>query len=125
MADLLGSIGARVDLLVRAGKTLGPFLVEETDALGAPIPLTGIAFDAALSRIGEADGDVPITVTPVDLPNGKYSFEVPYAATASLAGGDFFRAEATYAYRLDIVDSVGRKYPRYYGHINVAQGSLS
>ena len=73
----LGSIGDRVDLLVRVGTTFGPHRVTLTDAAGLPLGLTGATITAAV-------GSTPFTIVMLDAPGGEFEFSLPIAATSAL-----------------------------------------
>jgi len=118
----IGSIGARVDLNVRVGDTLGPFEATLTDDDGAVLDLTDCTFEAAVSRIDDPeDGLLPITVTNAAPLTGVITFAMD--DTSDLAGDsdDFFQAEATYAWFLRKIDANGNKQTVFFGYVKVAK----
>lgn len=120
----LGSIGARLDLNVRAGDTLGPFVATLTDpATGAPIVLTGFTWEGAVSRIDTEDGNQALTITVLDAIAGKVQFKLDKTATVALADADsdFFRPTGTYNWFLKGTDTLGSKQTYLYGVVNVAK----
>lgn len=120
----LGSIGERVDYDLRAGCTFGDSfqLLDET---GAPVDLTGATLAGAVSlRDGGATADLPLTVTITNAAQGKVSFELSAATTATLQhSGDFFKAGPLYAWRLNITMG-SRTDPLFAGLLNVAPAAL-
>jgi hypothetical protein len=122
MADEAGSIGARLDLNVRAGDTLGPFTAALTDSSGAAIDLTNFTFEGAVSRLQTDDVAVAMTCT-IDAAAGEVEFKVAAASTGALADddSDFFRASQTYSWYLKGTDSIGNKQTYLYGYVRVAK----
>jgi hypothetical protein len=117
----IGTIGARLDLVVRAGDTLGPFDLVITDSdTGAPIDLTGSTLEAAVSKLGVSDGDLPMTLTVTDAVNGKATLK--YDAT-SLDAPDFFKASDQYSWFLKRTDTGGNKSTVLFGSVKVAKKS--
>lgn len=127
MAEEIGSIGARLDIAVRIGDTIGPYTVTLTDPdTGQALNLTGCTFEAALSKLGTADGDLPMTVQVVDAVNGVVKFFYAFASTASMtaaADGTFFKATDAYSWFFKYIDAGGAKQTIYYGQVKLAKGS--
>jgi hypothetical protein len=123
---LIGSIGARLDLTVRAGDTLGPFTAELKDSAGVAINLTGATFTAALSKLDSNDGELPMTVGISGDPLlGIVTYSYVAASTLTLDGGtDFFTSQSNYAWKLRMTDSAGTESTLLYGKIKVAPKDL-
>lgn len=120
MATAVGSIGARVDLTVRAGDTLGPIAITLKDESGAPLNLLGASFEAAVSKLDTDDGNVALTVTVVDAASGEVS--VSLADTEDMdAESDFFVASSAYSWYFKMTDSQGVKQTVLYGMVKVAK----
>jgi hypothetical protein len=124
MTPTLGSIGAQIDINLRAGDTLGPFPVTLTDGSGRPVNLTGATVTGALSALGVADGDLAMTVV-VATPASGGLITFSYGNTTTMTAGDFFNPLQTYAYRISMVDSAGAKPTLLFGYVNVAAGVLA
>lgn len=122
MAQNLGTVGAQIDIDLRAGDTLGPYKVYLTDATGRPLDLTGNTFVGAFAVLA-TPGDTLMTVVVVGLPTAGV-IQFSYAATSSLTGGDFFTTLASYAWRIKMTDAAGTVSTLIYGKINVAAGTL-
>jgi hypothetical protein len=121
--DEMGSIGARVDIEVRAGDTLGPFLVTINDSTGAALNLVGYTFEGAVSKLNTADTPIAMTCTITDAVNGKVQFKVASASTGAFADANsqFFRSTATYSYYLKGTDTSGHKLTYLFGYVKVAK----
>lgn len=121
--DQIGGIGARVDLEVRAGDTLGPFTATIEDNTGAAVNLTGFTFEGAVSRLNTDDGTVAMTCTIVDAVNGKIEFKIAAASTGAFAdsASNFFKSSATYNYYVKGTDTAGTKKTYLYGLVRVAK----
>lgn len=120
MADV-GTIGERLDLVVRAGDTLGPFTVQITDGVtGDPVNLTGTTFEAAVSELDTEDGLLPITVTVTDAVNGWISLKQASTDDLETPDSTFFKAASAYSWYLKRTDSAGNKLTLLYGYVKVA-----
>lgn len=121
---VLGSIGARVDLALRAGDTLGPFTVTLSDPVtGGAVNLFGATLEGLISKDKNVAADIAMVVTVTDAVAGK--FTIVLTATGSLDGGsNFFQAVSNYTWRLNYADSAGTKQTLLYGILSVAPGVL-
>lgn len=122
MAIKIGSIGEEVNYDLRAGDSFGDE-VQLLDENGAPVDLTGAAFDGALSvRDGSVGADIPLVITPVNLSLGKFRYAVA-DTSAFVHSGNFFRVGPTYAWLLRLIFG-GRTETLFYGLISVAPRTL-
>lgn len=123
MVDTAGSIGARVDLEVRAGDTFGPFTAILTNTDGSAVNIVGYTFEGAVSKLNTADTPVAMTCTITDAPNGKVQFKIPFASTGAFADAttNFFTPSATYSYYLKGTDTAGTKQTYLFGYVKVAK----
>jgi hypothetical protein len=119
MAEEAGSIGVQLDLTVRAGDTLGPFVVTIDDE-GVPINLTGCTFDAAVSKLNTDDGVLPITVTVTDAPNGKCVIKAADTQNLDDDSSNFFNAQIAYSWYFKMTDTAGTKRTYLFGYVKVA-----
>lgn len=117
-----GSIGARLDITVRAGDTLGPYVATLTDqTTGLPIDLSGWTFDGAVSKLDTADGNLAMTVTITDAVNGKIQFQFTSTAQLEDTDSDFFSAARTHSWKVRGTDTVGTAQTYLYGYLKVAK----
>ena len=114
----IGFRGERLDLLVRQGATLGPFEVTLTNPNDTPVNLTGCTIRGEV-RKNALDGGAPVAtfnVVIVDAVAGKFSFEIPYAVTATIRAGEFQKSEESmYQWDMELLDTLDRITPLYYG----------
>lgn len=117
----IGSIGEQVDICLRAGDTLGPYSLALTDLANVPINLTGGTLAAAMSKAGEAD--IALTVTIISAVGG--TAQMLLVATSALTpGSTYFSPESVYTWRLLFTDNAGYKQTLLYGKVFVAPGDL-
>lgn len=117
----LGNIGERFDLLVRQGGTFGPHSFTLTNPDGSPLNLTGATLRGqirrkALDPVVAAD----IVVTMVDPLLGKFDISLSSATTAGIVCGPTIKDPlSAYEWDFEMVDSLGRVIPLYYGEVKV------
>jgi hypothetical protein len=115
----IGSIGERLDIILRQGSTLGPFNVTLTDQLGVPINLTGATI-AGQVRKNALDTGAPVAVFDIvytDRIAGKFSFGMTKTVTTLIPAGEYQKDEASqYKWDMELTDSLGRGIPLYYGN---------
>lgn len=120
MAALVGSVGERCDIPIRAGNTLGPYEVQETDVdTGDPIDFTGATITGWVKRAGAAGDAIALTIDVTDAAGGKYTISLDMSVTAGLVGGSFFAPRATYGYKVDVTWPDNTKETRLYGQLRV------
>lgn len=84
---VIGTIGDKVDLLIRQGATFGPYWIEIVDEAGAPIDLTGCVVKASMRKeIGDAVPAAEFTIGYNAL-EGKFSYMLTKAVTSALVAG--------------------------------------
>jgi len=114
----IGSRGERLDLLVRQGTTLGPFIVTLTNPNGTPVNLTGCVITGQV-RKNALDIGNPVAnflIVYVDRLAGQYSFEIPASETALIDAGEYQKDEKSrYEWDMQLKDSIDRVLPLYYG----------
>lgn len=114
----IGFIGERLDIIVRQGTNLGPYIVTLTDKNGAPIDLTGCTIQGQVRKNALDQGNPVATfeVTYNDRLAGQFSFGMAHATTASIPAGEYPKDEASqYKWDMELQDSQGRIIPLYYG----------
>lgn len=115
----IGSIGERLDIILRQGSTLGPFLVTLTDKLGVPIDLTGATIQGQV-RKNALDMGAPVAVFAISYVNrvlGQFTFGIPRSETVNIPAGEYQKDEASqYKWDMEFLDSTGRSIPLYYGN---------
>lgn len=114
----IGFIGERLDIIVRQGTNLGPYLVTLTDKNGSPIDLTGCTIQGQVRKNALDQGEpvAEFEVVYTDRTAGQFSFGMGHAITALIPAGEFQKDEASqYKWDMELQDSQGRKIPLYYG----------
>lgn len=115
----IGSIGERLDIILRQGSTLGPFLVTLTDKLGSPIDLTGGTIQGQV-RKNALDVGAPVAVFSIEYVDrvlGKFKFGIPRDVTVSIPAGEYQKDDASqYKWDMELLDSTNRIIPLYYGN---------
>lgn len=118
----IGYIGKRLDLLIRQGGTFGPYLCAMRNSDGTPVDLTGCAFRGHIRKTA-ADPAIVCVVTAVVVglaTEGNYSLGISATDSALIqAGATLADALSKYVWDLEMVDSLGRVIPIYYGDVNV------
>lgn len=122
MATKVGSLGVRLDIVIRQGTTVGPFVVTLTDATGAPVDLTGCEVTGAI-RHNRLDASVikALTCSLVDAVNGKYQFGLSAVDSATLPCGEEITDDTSihkYDVELKLADTTTIR-PQYYGLVHV------
>lgn len=117
----LGSIGDKLDLLVKQGSTFGPYEITLVDEKDEPINLNGCTF---LGHIKKSHEDpTPITsidVTVIDEVGGKFTIGLSSTKTALLlAGPEIKSKESSYIWDFDLTDAAGKITTLYYGDCKV------
>lgn len=86
----IGSIGERLDIVLRQGSTLGPFIVTLTNPNGTPVDLTGATISGQV-RKNATDTGSPIATFDIVYINrvaGQFSFGMAKSATTLIPAGD-------------------------------------
>lgn len=117
----IGTIGERLDLLIRQGATLGPFVCSMSNPDGTPVDLTGVLITGQIRKTPaspQVAAQLEVRVTnPVA---GQYEFGLSAITSAALtAGADISRPESAYVWDLELHDTLGRVIPLYYGEARV------
>ena len=115
----IGSIGERLDIILRQGSTLGPFIVTLTDSNGTPIDLTGATITGQV-RKNALDTGSPVATFDIVYINrvaGQFSFGMAKATTVAIPAGEYQQDEASqYKWDMELTDSLTRCIPLYYGN---------
>lgn len=123
----LGSIGSNLDLLIKQGATLGPFLVSMKDSAGAPINLTGSTIKGQIKK--KAKDTTPIANLQVQITNavqGEYKFWLDPSETSSIPAADTIdNPGSVYVWDMYMTDSTGKVTALYYGESRVFRGVTS
>lgn len=121
MTAQLGYIGERLDLLIRQGATLGPFLATMTNPDASPVDLTGATIRGQIrKRAADTTVVASLDVTITSAAAGQYSFGLTATATAAIvAGADVTKPESVYVWDLELQDAAGRVLPLYWGDVRV------
>lgn len=121
MADIIGSKGEELNLLIRQGGTFGPFRVTLRNPDGTPVNLTDTTFRGQIRKTPDAlnvEASFMFTVTAAL--QGKFEFEVDAVATAAImAGVTEDSPESVYVYDIEYLNDAGRVLPLFYGNVKV------
>lgn len=117
----LGTIGERLDLLVKQGSTLGPFNASMKNPDGSPVNMTGMTLRAQIRRTGlsaSVVASIPATITNPAL--GQYTFGLSDEATSAIPAGETLKDPASkYVWDMELEDAAGNVMPLYYGDCKV------
>ena len=117
----LGSIGEKVDLLIKQGATFGQHILELTDPLtNQPLNLLGASLRGTMRK--EFGGPVVATfATPIlDAAGGKAGLSLDAITTAALTCGPTIKDPASqYVWDLEMTDTLARVIPIMYGDVKV------
>lgn len=117
----IGSIGNRLDLLIRQGGTFGPVTDTLANPDGSPVDLTGATIRGQIRKQPSdtaivASFDVVIT----NALGGEYTFGLPASTTAGItAGADVTKPDSIYAWDIELQDTLGRVIPLHWGTVRV------
>lgn len=122
MATLtLGTKGERLDLVIKQGADLGPFDAFMKNPDASPVNLTNCSLVGHLRKEPTAPSlAATFDCEIVDALAGHYRFGLGHAATAALkCGPKETDAASQYYWDLELIDSLGRVIPLYYGNAPV------
>jgi hypothetical protein len=121
MTATIGTIGERLDLLIRQGATLGPFICTISNPDGSPVNLTGATIRGQIRKqASDTSPTATFAVLIMDAAAGRYSFALDAATTAGIpAGRDITKPESLYVWDMELQDSLGRVIPLYWGDARV------
>lgn len=120
---IIGDVGDRLDLNVRRGSSFGPIEVELQNSDGTEVDITGCTFQ---SFIGRRELNSPklmeMTVNIISLKPAKFTMELSDELTSTLACGNYHKdPNSLYKWGFEMIDSLGRTLPLFYGQISVWQ----
>lgn len=118
----IGNVGARQDLQIRQGATLGPLRVTAKDrTTGTPLDLTGCLVRGQIRKTAASPTVIAqFAITIVDALAGRFDVDMDEATTAAIpAGADMTRPESCYVYDIELRDSLNRVIPLLWGNVNV------
>lgn len=115
----VGFRGERLDLLVRQGATLGPYIVTLSNPDGSPVNLTGCTIQGQVRKNALDAGDpvASFEIVYIDRISGQFSFGISHESTAQIPAGEFQKdEESQYQWDMELLDSQSRIIPLYYGN---------
>ena len=120
VTPVIGTIGEKVDLLIRRGATFGPFWIELVDENNIPINLTGcVAAGSIRKNIDDVDPAARFTVD-YDAVNGKISYMLNKTDTLTMAYGITLKdPTGKHFWDFEIIWSDGTTSPLMYGDVTV------
>lgn len=122
MAQTIGNRGVELNLLIKQGSTFGPHRLKLRDPIThLPINLTGSMLRA---HIRKKALDVALTAAIVidnyDYVGGEADMSLPFAVTEAIAADEVFEKPGSlYTWDLEMVDSLTRVIPIFYGEVQV------
>jgi hypothetical protein len=113
----LGTVGERINLKIRQGATLGPFVVTLSEPDGTPVDLTGAALRAQIRKTAlDPVVTVALTVTLLDPLLGQFEFGLDAVTTTTLPAGEALTDDASrYVWDLEWEAPDGTVTPLFYG----------
>ena len=117
---VIGTIGDKVDLLIRQGATFGPYWVEMQDENGAPIDLTGCVVSASMRK--NIDDAIPTAEFTIgyDYLAGKFSYSLSKIVTAGITPGSTLKDPlGKYFWDCEITWADNTSSPLLYGDVTV------
>ncbi len=119
---ILGHIGAQLDLLIRQGASYGPYEFQLKNPDGTPIDLTGVVLRGHLRKTAQtSDLVTPFDVEIIGPPTeGRFLLSLTWQVTAELpCGAKLTDKESQYQWDFEMMDSIGRVLPLYFGDVKV------
>lgn len=117
----IGNRGARLDLLIKKGTTLGPFPVAMRSGSGVPIDITGCVIRGRVAKAHGAARNYPFTVVITDATAGKFAFSIPPDVTATIpSGSKSSDPQSLYVWDMEIQYLDGTVKPLFYGEARLA-----
>jgi hypothetical protein len=117
MAEVIGTIGDELDLLIKQGSVFGPMIVDLVNPDNSPVDLTGCTIRANMRwKDHTATPAIAFDISYIDRVNGQFSFGLTATVTEDLkAGKTVDSTDSRYLWDLELVDSTGRPIPYFYG----------
>lgn len=114
----LGSVGKKLDLLIKQGSTFGEYPLTLKNADKTPKNLTGYTFSGRIKKSYSSTVVIAeIVFRPIDLVNGKIGISIPAAVTSTIKGNPDGVSE--YVYDIEYTDTNGFVEPILYGDVEV------
>lgn len=120
-APVAGTAGVRLDLIIRQGSSFGAGVFKLQNPDLTPVLLSGFLFRGQM-RKKALDTSVVATFdcSVVDAANGLWTFGMSLAKTTALTAGEQINSAAsTYVYDIEMVDTLYRVLPIFYGNVQV------
>lgn len=118
MANTIGSIGVKQDIIIKQGADFGKYALTIKDASGVPMNLTGFTFRGIIKVRPDAQRVIiNFTFDDVDLVNGRINMWIPNTETAKLKGN--IDLTPRYFYDVSMEDASGIIEPLMYGTVAV------
>ncbi len=122
MAEVLGTKGAELDLLIRQGCTFGPHEGTMINPNGTRYNLTGCTFAAQIRKLPSSPtASATATFTITSAVNGEFTWKFSDTQTAALLADDSGEDSPTsqYVWDMEMIDAAGNKNPVMYGKVMV------
>lgn len=117
----LGFVGEELNLLIRQGATFGPIQFIMKNADGSSVNLTGCTIQGQIRKTALASVVTKALACTITSPStGQYEISLTAAQTAQIkAVEDAKSSENKYVWDLELIDSIGRVIPLYYGVVMI------
>ena len=120
MAQVIGSIGEELDLVIRQGATFGPFNLTMVNPNATPVDLTGATFRGSIRKTPAGAWVQPVHFLVIDAVAGRYDMWIPDTETSLIkAGPTLTHSDSKYIWDAEMVDSSGNVIALYYGKVLV------
>lgn len=121
MADLIGSKGEELDLLVKQGSTYGPIVFTLENPDGSPVNLADISFRGQIRKTANSPDVVGVfTFRKINNLQGKAEFEIQSQVTTLIpAGPDENHPDSVYEYDIEYFNDANRVLPLLYGKVKM------
>lgn len=118
---VLGSIGDKVDLLIKQGSTFGPMVATLKNPDLTAVDLTSMVIRGQIRKKALDTAIVASVVVAItDATGGVFEFSLTDEVTAAIVADELMqRPGSKYVWDMEIEDSLGRVIPLYYGDVTV------
>lgn len=116
----IGSIGDRVEMVIRRGATIGPHRIMFPNPDGTPMDLTGASLEASLRKSITDPAPLMLFVCLVDFPiitDPATESQAQFGATAAVSAFLDLGADGIGVWKIDLHDAAGRIIPVFQGPV--------
>lgn len=114
--DQIGFIGEKLDLLIRAGASFGPYMVTLTNPNLTAVNLTGVTIRGSV-KVGTVSIVLGVVIT--NAVAGQFTFGFTLAQTRIMVDAGASQGVSVFKWDMEMQDSAGNVIPMYYGTVRV------